>query len=85
MIIHSDLMLNGILRIEKYDDRIVLTNPGLLKLPIEQIYQGGESKARNQRMQNMFCMKPMQKNCTNLVRNYKNTTFAIIENQMNDE
>ena len=56
MIIHSDLMLNGILRIEKYDDRIVLTNPGLLKLPIEQIYQGGESKARNQRMQNMFRM-----------------------------
>ena len=56
MIIHSDLMLNGILRIEKYDDRIVLTNPGLLKLPIEQIYRGGESKARNQRMQNMFRM-----------------------------
>ena len=26
------------------------------KLPIEQIYQGGESKARNQRMQNMFRM-----------------------------
>lgn len=56
MIIHSDFMVNGILRIEKYDDRIVLTNPGLLKLPIEQIYQGGESKARNQRMQNMFRM-----------------------------
>ena len=56
MIIHSDLMLNGILRIEKFDDRIVLTNPGLLKLPLEQIYQGGESKARNQRMQNMFRM-----------------------------
>ena len=56
MMIHADLMLNGILRIEKYDDRIVLTNPGLLKLPIEQIYQGGESKARNQRMQNMFRM-----------------------------
>ena len=54
MIIHADLMLNGILRIEKYDNRIVLTNPGLLKLPIKQIYQGGESKARNQRMQNMF-------------------------------
>ena len=34
----------------------VLTNPGLLKLPIEQIYKGGESKARNQRMQNMFRM-----------------------------
>ena len=34
----------------------MLTNPGLLKLPIEQIYKGGESKARNQRMQNMFRM-----------------------------
>ncbi|MGN1244174.1 MAG: ATP-binding protein, partial [Alloprevotella sp.] len=56
MVIHSDLMINGILKVEKYDDRIVLTNPGLLKLPIEQIYQGGESKARNQRIQNMFRM-----------------------------
>ena len=56
MIIHSDFMLNGLLRIEKYDDRIVLTNPGLLKLPLAQIYSGGESKARNQRMQNMFRM-----------------------------
>lgn len=34
----------------------MLTNPGLLKLPIEQIYRGGESKARNLRMQNMFRM-----------------------------
>ena len=56
MIIHSDLMLNGILRIEKYDNRIILTNPGLLKLPLEHIYMGGESKARNQRIQNMFRM-----------------------------
>ena len=56
MIIHADFMVNGLLRMEKYDDRIVLTNPGLLKLPLEQIYKGGESKARNQRMQNMFRM-----------------------------
>ena len=56
MIIHADFMLNGILRVEKYDDRFVLTNPGLLKLPIEQIYAGGESKSRNQRMQNMLRM-----------------------------
>ena len=56
MIIHADFMVNGLLRIEKYDDCIVLTNPGLLKLPLEQIYHGGESKARNQRMQNMFRM-----------------------------
>ena len=56
MIIHADFMLNGTLRVEKYDDRFVLTNPGLLKLPIEQIYAGGESKSRNQRMQNMLRM-----------------------------
>ena len=55
-IIHADFMLNGILRIEKYDDRFVLTNPGLLKLPLEQIYAGGESKARNQRIQSMLRM-----------------------------
>lgn len=51
MIIHADMMIgSGLLRVEKYDDRFVLTNPGLLKLPLEQIYAGGESKARNQRM-----------------------------------
>lgn len=55
-IIHADFMLNGILKVEKYDDRFVLTNPGLLKLPIEQIYAGGESKACNQRMQAMLRM-----------------------------
>ena len=49
MVIHSDFMVNGVLKVEKYDDCFVLTNPGLLKLPIEQIYKGGESKARNQR------------------------------------
>ena len=56
MVIHADFMLNGLIRIEKFDDRIVLTNPGLLKLPLDQIYRGGESKARNQRMQNMLRM-----------------------------
>ena len=56
MVIHADLMLNGLLRVEKYDNCFVLTNPGLLKLPIEQIYAGGESKARNQRIQNMLRM-----------------------------
>ncbi len=56
MIIHADFMTEGLLRVEKYDDRLVLTNPGLLKLPLEQIYAGGESKARNQRMQSMLRM-----------------------------
>ncbi len=56
MIIHADFMTEGLLRVAKFDDRLVLTNPGLLKLPLEQIYAGGESKARNQRMQSMLRM-----------------------------
>ena len=56
-IIHSDLLMDaGILRVEKHDDRLCFRNPGLLKLPIEMIYEGGNSKARNPRIQNMLRM-----------------------------
>ena len=56
-IIHSDLFLDsGILRIEKHDDCLCLRNPGNLKLPIANIYEGGVSKARNPRIQNMLRM-----------------------------
>ncbi len=55
-IIHADFMQNGLLKIEKFNTKFVLTNPGLLKLPLAQIYAGGESKARNQRMQAMLRM-----------------------------
>jgi len=56
MIIHADMMLNGLLRVVKYNNRFEFTNPGLLKLPVERIYAGGESKARNQRMQALLRM-----------------------------
>ena len=46
----------GILRIEKHDDRLCFRNPGLLKLPVETIYKGGNSKARNPKIQNMLRM-----------------------------
>jgi predicted HTH transcriptional regulator len=56
-IIHADLMMeSGILRIEKHDDKLCFRNPGLLRLPLEQIYEGGNSKARNPRIQNMLRM-----------------------------
>lgn len=56
-IIHSDVFLNGgILRIEKHDDRLCFRNPGTLKLPLEEIYEGGNSKARNPKMQDMLRM-----------------------------
>lgn len=46
----------GVLKVEKYDDRFVFTNPGLLKIPVKQIYSGYETRARNQGIQNMFRM-----------------------------
>lgn len=46
----------GVLRIDKYDDRLVLRNPGTLRLPIEKKYDGGTSRARNPRIQNMLRM-----------------------------
>ena len=56
-VIHSDVLLPGsVLRVEKHDDHLCLRNPGSLKLPIEQIYKGGNSKARNPRIQNMLRM-----------------------------
>ena len=49
-------MLNSVLKVEKYDNKFVFTNPGLLRLPVEQIYAGEETRARNQRIQSMFRM-----------------------------
>ena len=37
MIIHCDLMLTGVLRVEKRDKSFVFINPGSLKLPIDVI------------------------------------------------
>ncbi len=57
MIIHADYRMDaGVLKIIKNDDAISFTNPGSLKLPKEQIYHGGESKARNPHMQTMLRM-----------------------------
>ena len=58
-IIHSDLLMDaGILRVEKHNDRyrLCFRNPGLLRLPIEQIFEGGVSYARNPKIQNILRM-----------------------------
>ena len=56
-IIHADFFISGgILRIEKHDGCFCFRNPGTLKLPVAQIYEGGSSKARNPRIQNMLRM-----------------------------
>lgn len=54
---YADVFLpGGVLRIDKYDDRLVLRNPGTLRLPVEKIYEGGTSRARNPHIQNMLRM-----------------------------
>lgn len=55
--IHADILLEaGVLRIEKHENRLVFRNPRLLMLPLKDIYEGGVSKARNPKMQNMLRM-----------------------------
>ncbi len=57
LVIHADYRLDaGTLKIIKRADGFEFTNPGILKLPIEDIYRGGNSKPRNPRMQTMLRM-----------------------------
>lgn len=56
MLIHSDYMITGVLKIVKEDNGFLFSNPGSLKLPVRKIYEGGTSKARNPRIQTMLRM-----------------------------
>lgn len=40
--------------IKQYHDKIVFSNPGILAMPLKQILLGGESKARNRTILNIF-------------------------------
>lgn len=42
------------MKVIKRADGFEFTNPGILKLPIEDIYRDGNSKSRNPRMQTML-------------------------------
>ena len=57
LIIHADYLMDaGVLKVIKRSDRFEFTNPGILKLPLEDIYRGGNSKSRNPHMQTMLRM-----------------------------
>lgn len=62
MIIHADYMDVGVLKVEKSNDCLVFSNPGSLKIPIEEIYRGGNSRARNPKIQTMLRMIGMGEN-----------------------
>ena len=54
---YSDYLLDsGTLKIIKKQGEYVFTNPGNLKLSVEEIFKGGNSKSRNPNMQLMFRM-----------------------------
>lgn len=55
-IIHSDFNVQGVLKIIKKKDCLEFTNPGTLKIDLESIFKGGNSKSRNPRIQKMFTM-----------------------------
>lgn len=57
LIIHTDYLLDaGTLKVIKRTNEFEFTNPGILKFPVEDIYQGGNSKSRNPRMQTILRM-----------------------------
>ena len=56
MMIHSDYMINGVLKIIKTDNGFIFSNPGSLKLSVQDIYEGGHSVARNPYIQKLFRM-----------------------------
>jgi ATP-dependent DNA helicase RecG len=53
-IIHADYRGMGGVVIEKYKDRLEMSNPGSLLLSLEQILKGGISECRNKSLQLMF-------------------------------
>lgn len=55
-IVHADYSIQGCIEVLKYKDRIEFSNPGTLKIPIEDIYNGGISKARNPKIRIMLRM-----------------------------
>lgn len=53
-IIHADFNIQGTLKIIKTKNSLEFTNPGSLKIDLESIFKGGNSKSRNPRLQRMF-------------------------------
>lgn len=57
LIIHADYLMDaGVLKVIKKSNGFEFSNPGILKLPLEDIYRGGNSKSRNPHMQTMLRM-----------------------------
>ncbi|MBK6408504.1 MAG: putative DNA binding domain-containing protein [Flavobacteriales bacterium] len=55
-LVHADYLGEGGIVIERYPDRFVFNNPGILLVSLEQFRKGGVSEGRNKQLQKMFLM-----------------------------
>jgi len=55
-IVHADYGARGGIVVERFPDRLLLTNPGTLLISEEQYWRGGVSECRNPVLQKMFAM-----------------------------
>ena len=53
-LIHAAYTIRGNIVIDRYFDRIVLSNPGTMLISMEEYYEGGHSVCRNPVIQKMF-------------------------------
>ncbi len=53
---YCDYKLGGVLRIDRMTDKIVMRNPGTLRIPPERIYEGDYTRARNATIQKLLRM-----------------------------
>lgn len=56
MVIHANYRTSGSLRVVRYEDNLLFSNPGNLKIPVSEIFKGGHTSARNPKIQQMFRM-----------------------------
>lgn len=54
MIIHADYQIMGQLRVEKFEDGFLFSNPGNLKIPVTEIFKGECTASRNPKIAMMF-------------------------------
>lgn len=53
-LIHAAYTVRGNIVIDRYFDRIILSNPGTMLISMEEYYEGGHSVCRNPIIQKMF-------------------------------
>ena len=54
--VHADYNEEASLKVDKYPNKIVFSNPGILLITRDQFFRGGESVCRNTSLQQMFMM-----------------------------